>query len=218
MCARTHVCMYVLITGCTLYLWHCLAQYYYIRPPSKHVGSDPEVFDYGQSWPLWPVCSQNWGGLYIPDLTSRIRFSSVFFREGMDHHICTNPTRIQSGRPCQGLVKHIWSGSKPVCRHHRAQFLAGCNWSATSFPLSDSVAIIHRCPDHTVQNQPRSNLVLTVRFWPNGSCLEASWCARIIRPTSGQSFELIRIGSGMFTGLLNKSAHYLFADNSRNIT
>ena len=35
--------------------------------------------------------------------------------------------------------------------------------------------------DHIVQNQPGSSLVLAdcVRLWPNGSCPEASQCARI---------------------------------------
>ena len=59
---------------------------------------------------------------------------------------CTKLTRIWSGWPCQGLAKCIWSGSKPVCRNHWARFLLGYHWLANSFPLSDSVAIIHRRP------------------------------------------------------------------------
>ena len=59
---------------------------------------------------------------------------------------CAKPTRLRSARPGQGLAKRIWSGSKPVCRNHRARFLAGRNRPATSFPLSDSVAFFHRCP------------------------------------------------------------------------
>ena len=61
-------------------------------------------------------------------------------------------------------------------------------------------------PDNTVHNQPGSDLVLAdcVRFWPNGSGPEASQCARIIRPVSGQCFpadpDRMRIESGMFTG------------------
>ena len=61
-------------------------------------------------------------------------------------------------------------------------------------------------PDNTVQNQPWSDLVLAdcIRFWPNGSGPEASRCARILRPASGQCFpadpDRMRIGSGMFTG------------------
>ena len=58
------------------------------------------------------------------------------------------------------------------------------------------------------QNQPGSDLVLAdcARFWPNGSGPEASQCARIIRPASGQPFpanpDRMRIGSGMFTGYI----------------
>ena len=43
--------------------------------------------------------------------------------------------------------------------------------------------------DHTVQNQPGSDLVLAacVRFWPDRAGLEASQCARIIRLATDQS-------------------------------
>ena len=46
----------------------------------------------------------------------------------------------------------------------------------------------HSCEegrDHIVQSQPRSNLDGLVTLWPNGSGLEASWCAGIIGPASG---------------------------------
>ena len=118
------------------------------------------------------------------------------------------PTWIRSGWPGQGLAKLIWSGSKSVCKNHLARFLAGRNRPATSFPFSDSVPFSTNVPDNIVQNQPESDLVLAdcVRFWPNGSGPEASRCARIIRPASGQCFPVdpdrIRIGSGMFTGML----------------
>ena len=62
-------------------------------------------------------------------------------------------------------------------------------------------------PDDIVQNHPESELVLAdcVRFGPNGSGPEASQCARIIRPASGQCFpadpDQMRIGSNIFTGL-----------------
>ena len=58
-----------------------------------------------------------------------------------------------------------------------------------------------------MQNQPGSDLVLAdcVRVWRNGSGPEASHCARIIRPASGQCFpadtDRMRIRSGLFTGL-----------------
>ena len=34
-------------------------------------------FGYGQLWPLWPACCQNWARLCMPDLTSHTWFSSV---------------------------------------------------------------------------------------------------------------------------------------------
>ena len=69
--------------------------------------------------------------------------------------------------------------------------LGECNHPATSFPLSDSGCILPNGLAHTGQNQPTSNLVLAdcARFWPNGSSLEASQCARITRPTTGQLFQ-----------------------------
>ena len=51
-----------------------------------------------------------------------------------------------------------------------------------------------------ILNQPGSDLILanSVRFWPNGFSPEASLCARIIGPASGQHFrEPIKIGSDM---------------------
>ena len=95
-------------------------------------------FGYGQLWPLWPACSQNWAGSNFPH-QSQLHFS----KESLDH---------------------------------------------------------------IVQNWPGSYLDGLVRFWPNGSGLEASWFARIIRSASGQCFpanlDWKQIIAGMFTVLL----------------
>ena len=123
--ARTYAC--VLITGCTLYLWHCLAQYYYIWPPSKHVGSDPEAFDYGQSWPLWPVCSQNWGGSYIPDLTSRIQFSSVFSDSVLF-------VQTQPGSNLDGLAR-VWWNTSGLGESQCAGIIGPSFWQDVTGPL-----------------------------------------------------------------------------------
>ena len=162
-------------------------------------------FGYGQLWPLRPACSQNRAGSYMPNPTSRIRFSSVFPKKAWI--ILCKPTRVRSGWPGHGLAKRIWSESKLVCRNHLAQFLAGRNRPATNFSLSDSVPSFTDAPDNIVQNQPGSVLVLAecTRFWPNGSSPEKkSQCARITRPASGRCFPgdpaRMRIGSGMFTG------------------
>ena len=77
-----------------------------------------------------------------PESISQIQLptsvSALFFQRRHGSY-CAKPPQIRSGWPGQGLAKHTWSGSKLVCRNHRAQFLAGCNWPATRFPLSDSV-------------------------------------------------------------------------------
>ena len=59
-------------------------------------------FGYSQLWALRPACSQNRPGSYMLDPTSRVRFSSVFTKEDMDH-IVQNP----SGSDLDGLVR-IW--------------------------------------------------------------------------------------------------------------
>ena len=129
-------------------------------------------------------------------------FQLPFSKKGMDH-ILQNRLGSDLGTSDQGTSG--LTGSKPVCRNHLARFLAGRNRPATSFPLSDSVAIIRDVPDNAVQNQPGSDSVLAdcAGFWPNG-CPEVSQCAKIIRPTSDQYFPTdparMRIGSGMFTG------------------
>ena len=84
-----------------------------------------------------------------PDRKCRIRLPASFLvpvlqRRHGPH--CAKPTRIRSEWPGQGLAKLIWSGSKPVCRIHRARFLAGRNRPATSFPLLDSVPFFHKRP------------------------------------------------------------------------
>ena len=134
--------------------------------------------------------------------------SSVPFLQRRHGPYCAKPTWIWSGWPGQGLAKCIWSESKSVCRDQQVQFLVGCNWPATSSHFQTLLCSSADIQDHTVWNQPRSSLVLAdcVRFSPNVSSLEASLCATIIQPTSGKSFqanpEQMRIGSGMFNGLM----------------
>ena len=105
-------------------------------------------FGYGQLWPLRPMCSQNRAGSFMPDPTSRIHFSSVFPKKAWIILRKTDPD------PGHGLARHIWSGSKLVCKNHLARFRSSTD-----------------VPDHIVQKPPGSDLVLAgcVRFWPNGS-------------------------------------------------
>ena len=93
---------------------------------------------YGHLWPLRPSCSQNRAGSYMPDPTFRIPFGSVLSKKP-GHIVQTGPDLIRSGWPGQVLAKRMWSGSKPMCKNHRARFLAEHNRPATSFPLLYSV-------------------------------------------------------------------------------
>ena len=139
-------------------------------------------FGYGQLWPLRPACSQNRTGSYMPDPTSRIRFSSG---SGQTHLVLKLAGVQKSSGPVSGRTQPA-----------RYQF--------PSFRLCSVFST--DVPDNIVQNKARSDLVMAdcVRFWPNGSGPEASQCARIIRPASGQCFradpDRMQIGSGMFTG------------------
>ena len=127
--------------------------------PSKHAGSNPEAFRaHGQLWPLRPVCSQNRAGLCMSDPTFRFRSS-----KDRPYHIVQN----RPGSDLDGLVR-VWpngsgvpeSGSKPVCRNHGVRF-----WQNSTNPLPVShfqtrLRFSTEGPDHIVQNQPGSDLVL----------------------------------------------------------
>ena len=94
---------------------------------------------------------------------TRIGPDRIYAGSGFPHPIrfrflkkaCAEPTRIRSGWPGQVLAKRIWSGSKPVCKSHRARFLAERNQPATSFAFSDSDAFFHRRAGSNCEN----------RFW-----------------------------------------------------
>ena len=123
------------------------------------------------------------------------------------------PDNTVQNQPGSGLILadcvRFWpNGSGP-----EASRCAGIIWpgfwheAPGPLPVSDFLTRFRSStddPDNTVQNQPGSDLVVAdcVRFWPNGSGPEASRCARIIRPASGQCFradpDRIRIGSGVF--------------------
>ena len=118
-----------------------------------------------------------------PDSICRIQLPtsvSVPFFQRKHGSYCAKPTRIRSGWFDEDLVKYISSGIKPVCRNHRALFLAERN----RFRFFTEV------PDNIVQNQPGSDLVLAdcASFGSNGFGPKASQCARITQPASGHSF------------------------------
>ena len=166
-------------------------------------------FGYGQSRPVMAVTAsvqpESARIVYMPDPTSRLRFSSVFPKKAWLIVCETDPGLIWMAWSGFGQTQLFWkqagvqesagpvSGRTQTARYQFPTF-------QTRFRSSTDV------PDNTVQNQPVSELVLDdcVRFWPNGSGPELSRCARLIRPASGQCFpadlEQMRIGSGMFTG------------------
>ena len=120
--------------------------------------------------------------------------SVLFSKEGMDYIAQNRP-----GSDLDGLVR-VW----PNASGQEASWCAGIIgpgfWQDTTsllpFPTLTQLQSSTDIPDNIVQNQPRSDLVLAdcVRFWTNRSGLEASQCARIIQPTSGQCFPAIPPG------------------------
>ena len=135
--------------------------------------------------------------------TFQLRFS----KEGMEH-IVQNRPRFN----LDGLVR-VWPNASGL----EASWCAGIIWPGFWQDATGPLPVFHfqirfrsstDVPDNTVQNQPRSVYVLAdcVRFWANGSGPETIWCARTIRPASGQCFpagpDQMRIGSCMFTGLI----------------
>ena len=134
-------------------------------------------FGHGQLWPLWPACSQNCARSYMPDLTSHNQLQ----KRPRSH--CAKLIWIQSGWPGQVLGKHlVWKQAS--VQKSPGLVLAECNQLA----ICRYQTQLHSSTDSL--DQPGSNLVLVgfVRFWSNGSGLDASRCARIIRSTSGQRF------------------------------
>ena len=163
---------------------------------------DPIRKRFGYGGQLRPACSQNRAGSYMPDPAS---FSVRFSKEGMGHTMQNRP-----GSDLDGLAR-VWLNSSD----QEASWCAGMSRSGfhqvTTSPLSVShfwtrLLSSTDVMDNTVQNQPRSDLVLAdcARFWPNRSGPEESKCARIIQSASGQHFPAdlaqMQTGSGMFTG------------------
>ena len=101
-------------------------------------------------------------------------FSLVLFFHRRPRSYCAKQARLRFGFgwPCQVVAKQIRSGSKLMCKNHRAWF-----WQNRTGPVLAK------------RNQPESDLSLDghVRLWPNGSGLEASRYARIIMPVSGKT-------------------------------
>ena len=114
--------------------------------------------------------------------------SSVPFFQRRPGSFCAKPAWIQSGWPGQTRrAKSIWSKNKLVCKNHLAWFWQNVTSLLPVSHLQAGWCFFTDILDHFEKNQPGSDLVLadSVGFCPNGSGLEASWCAGIIRPASG---------------------------------
>ena len=127
---------------------------------------------------------------HISSPTSCIRFSSIFSNKGMDHTLQNWP-----GSDLDGLVR-VWPNASGQVASRCAGIIEPGFWqdAPNPLPVSHFQARLHPStdvPGTIVQNQPGSNLVLAdcVRFWPNRFSLEASQCAIIIQPASGQRFQ-----------------------------
>ena len=97
-----------------------------------------------------------------PDPMCQIQLhtSNLFLFQRRPESCCAKLVLIWSGWPGQVLDKHTWTGSKLVCKNHRAQF-----WQNTNIwlPVSHFQTQLHSYTDgsdHIVQNQPGSDLVL----------------------------------------------------------
>ena len=125
----------------------------------------------------------------MPDPTSSIRFSSILQKKGPGHIVQNQP-----GFNLDGLVRFGPNASGPAASQYaRITGPSSGRMQLGPLPISHFQTRFLSSTDgldHTVQNQLGSDLVLTdcVRFWPNGSSLEASGCARITGPASCQLF------------------------------
>ena len=178
--------------------------------PSKHAGSDPEAF-----W-LRPVMAvtasvQPESGRILSarsDLLHSIQFLLLFFSFSFFLFFLKKACIIlyKTDLYPVWMAWSVFGETDIVWKQAGVQYLAG---PRPVFHFQIRLQSSTDSPDNTVQNQPGSDLVLAdcVRFWPNGSGPEASQCARIIRPASGQCFPTdpkpMPMGSGMFPGLLS---------------
>ena len=95
------------------------------RQLAKHARSDPKAIWLRQVMGITANVQPESGRIvYMPDPTSRIRFSSVFSQRRHGSHCANRPISDLDGL-VRVLAERIWSGSKLVCRNHLARFRAG---------------------------------------------------------------------------------------------
>ena len=119
-------------------------------------------FSYGQLSQLQPAYSQNRAGSYMPDLTFCIWFGSVLQKKAQITLCKTGPALIWMAWWGFGQMHLVHQ--QACVQESSGLVLAEHNQPATSFTLSDSVAL-YRWLRYIVQNQPGSNNV-----WLTASC------------------------------------------------
>ena len=159
--------------------------------PSKHARPDPEAFWLRPFMAITARVQHQYGQTVYAGSNFPHPFQLRFSKEVMDHIVQSRP-----GSDLDGLVR-VWPNTSGLEAGWCAGIIWPSFWQDATGPLPDShfqtrFRSSTDIPDNIVPNQPRSDLVLAdcVRFWPNGSGPEASQCARIIRPTSGQCFPV----------------------------
>ena len=181
-CMYVHVCAHACAHGMHACMHAQFVRSKYARSNLEAFSLQPKISHYSQH----TARMQHAAGSYMPDLTSpRIWFCSS--KAGPDHIVQNWP-----GFDLDGLVRFWPNASGPEasqCVRITGPSSGGMQLAHYQFP---TFRLNKRSPtdsrDQIVQNQRRSDLVLAdcIRFWPNGSGLEASHYARIIRPTCGQ--------------------------------
>ena len=113
-----------------------------------------------------------------PGLISRIRFGSVLPKMPLIILHKTGPDPIGMVWSDFGQIHLVWKQAS--VQESSGPFLAEHNQPSASFPEMARNILCKTSPDLIWLW-----LADCVRFWPNGSGLEANQCTRIIGPTSG---------------------------------
>ena len=95
------------------------------------------------------------GQIIYADLTSCVWFGSIFPKKAWIILCKTGPDLIWMTWPGFGQTDLVWKQAN--VQESQGMVLAECNWLATSFPFSDSVAFFHRWP--------RSYCAMPAQIW-----------------------------------------------------
>ena len=166
-----------------------------LDPIRKHFG-------YGQLWPLRPACSQNRPQSYMPDPTSRIRFSFVFPKNAWIILHETDPDPIWMVWSGFGQTHLVWkqagvqeslgpvSGRIQPARYQFTSFRLGSILPQTSW------IILCKTSPH-----PIYFWLIVSGFGQTDPVRKQASVQESSGPLLAKAFRPIRTGSGMFTGV-----------------